>query len=296
MKTLRFAILLIISLLRITFTPAHADNITSRQKDMRPLDEVTKKKEVKTPEHGIFLAMILLEDSTFNYPALLHDLSENWGIVLPSEDTSSDGDTHVSDYKKMRILVSLIPTPIPNEEATEMAAGNYYWKAGAEVVKRHSAHLIVSVVGDKVSDRKKSEMLVKIVSSCCRQKNVLGVSTNGTVYQPKFYIAGAQPLHQGELPVPILVWIGFDSAEKGTNVFTKGMEPFGKYDMEVLGWTGSMKEILDKMYTIVSYILEGNVTLRSGETFGTTANEKFPITLSPSTWDSNKMTLKIKMY
>jgi hypothetical protein len=73
------------------------------------------------------------------------------------------------------------------------------------------------------------------------------------------------------------------------------MESFGKFDMEVMEWKGGLDEAVDFMYDIIIYVTDENITLHDGETIGRTADQKFPITLSPSSLEKGKMTLKIKV-
>lgn len=254
-----------------------------------------KKKEVEPPEAGLFIAMVLLEEVSFDHEKFFHDLDSDWGIKPDSTEQNPEDDVYSFMYDDMIVGVSLIRMPVPNDESVYLAKNNYYWPEAAEVVKRHKAHLLVSVMGHHAPCWPEASTMVRVVSSCCKQNGVIGVDANGTVYQPEYYTECAALFEQDLLPIQDLVWVGLIPTKKGVHIYTKGMESFGRFDMEVMEWTGGLDEAVHFMYDIIIYAIDENITLHDGETIGLTADQKYPITLSPCSWDSEKMTLKIKV-
>ena len=52
-----------------------------------------------------------------------------------------------------------------------------------EVTKTHQAHLMVAVLGQEEDLLERGKLYVKLLASCCRQKNALGVYTSGVVFE-----------------------------------------------------------------------------------------------------------------
>lgn len=268
--------------------------VKNEESHMGLFDKLKKKKVVEPPESGVFIAMVLLEDVAFDREKFFHDLDSDWGI-RPDSTGENIEDVYSFMYDDMLVWVSLMRRPVPNDESVHLAETNYYWPEAAEVAKRHKAHLLVSVMGHHSPCWPEASTIVRVVSSCCKQKGVLGVDANGTVYQPEYYTECAALFDQDFLPIQNLVWVGLIPTKKGVHIYTNGMESFGKFDMEVMEWKGGLDEAVDFMYDIIIYVTDENITLHDGETIGRTADQKFPITLSPSSLEKGKMTLKIKV-
>ena len=81
----------------------------------------------------------------------------------------------LSEEGKMIAAVSLMAAPIPNGEAELNAENNFLWPEAVEITKTHQAHLMVVVLGQEEDLLERGKLYVKLLASCCRQKNALGV-------------------------------------------------------------------------------------------------------------------------
>ena len=133
---------------------------------------------------------------------------------------------------------------------------------------------------------------VKLVCAACRQSGTLGVYANGTVYQPEFYRSAAQPMEDGELPLPDLVWIGLYRREGGLCGYTDGLRSFGKDEIEVLDVRAEPGDLHSFLLDLAGYVVEEDVTFHDGETVGFTEEQHLPISRSAGVWHGG-MTLKI---
>ena len=71
----------------------------------------------------------------------------------------------------MIAAVSLMAAPIPNGEAELNAENNFLWPEAVEITKTHQAHLMVVVLGQEEDLLERGKLYVKLLASCCRQKN-----------------------------------------------------------------------------------------------------------------------------
>ncbi|MBQ3010198.1 MAG: DUF4261 domain-containing protein [Methanocorpusculum sp.] len=240
---------------------------------------------------GGFVGFALLSDGNWDKEQFIRDLKEDWGISA-KEDGDSDGNTLVFSEGAMMATLALMPAPVPGGEAEQNAASNYMWPQAVETAKSHQAHLLVAVLGMESDVFKKGELYVKLLSCCCKQKNALGIYTSGTVFEPGFYMAGAEMIKKGEMPLLNWIWFGLYRNEGGICCYTYGMEQFGKDEMEVLNAGGQPSDVRNFLLDLVSYVLDSDVILHDGETIGFSAEDKHTITRSEGV-SMPGMTLKI---
>ena len=82
-------------------------------------------------------------------------------------------------------------------------------------------------------------------------------------------------MQQGKLPVYNWIYFGTYQNENGNNAYTIGMDAFGKDELEILASKRSDEEMRSFLYDVAYYVLEGDITLKSGETIGFTDDQKF---------------------
>ena len=245
--------------------------------------EQAEEQEKKKESAGVFVNFVLLEENAFDKAALLRELKEEWQIEDEDNDKDKekeDGTIAVLSYQGALAAISLMPAAIPEEEIVYHAESNFRWPNAVEVSKRHKAHLIVSVMGKEMPVKKAAELLVKVVAAACKQKGVLGIYANGTVYEPEFYLHFTEMLKENMFPLFNLVWFGLYKGKTGICGYTEGLRSLGFDEIEVIDSTHSPKEVGDFITDVAAYVTDEEVVLRDGETIGFTAEQKLPITKS----------------
>lgn len=235
---------------------------------------------------GTFSGFVLLSETKWDKEQFKKDFVQDWELepVYEEGDGKNMGDQDVDavimELDGQRVVLGYMGMPVPDGEAEENAAYNYMWKDAVEVTKTHKAHMIVMVMGEHENVNEDGELFVKVVSTLCKQETVIGVYTNGVVYQPEFYFAMKEFLERGMYPLMGLVWIHMVREEEGCSLYTMGMENFGKDEMEVLKTTENPGEVREFLLDIASYCIEEDVTLNDGETIGLTEDQICKITRS----------------
>ena len=252
--------------------------------------------EEKTSDKKGFIGFVLLSDDHFDWQLLQDTVREDWELKLEitkKDETGKFTNSQVAFCDNgCWVPLMLLDTPVPGQEAEHNAVHNYLWKDAVEKTKCHKAQLIISVMGGN-DPKEAGKLFVKIASSCCKQENVIGIYTSGVVFEPKFYVEAAEMAKGDSLPILNWIWFGIRQSDKGISVYTYGMSSFGKDEMEVLDVAAKPSEVRDFLLNIVAYVLDGDVTLRHGETLGATAEQKLAITRSPGVFLEG-MTLKIE--
>ncbi|MBT9776785.1 DUF4261 domain-containing protein [Clostridium sp. MCC353] len=227
---------------------------------------------------GTFVGFVLLSSPEWNPEKFKADLLADWGIEC-QEDAPDPSDPEdpplVFSIGDAIGAVSLMPAPVPNNEAVDNASSNYMWPEAVEVVKTHQAHLVVALLGKNIPILEGGKLFVKLTAACCKQENVLGVNTSGTVFEPSYYLAAAQIMKEGEDELPVLNWIyfGIYRSEDGLNAYTFGLKSFGKEEIEVLHVHDEPNKLHSFLYDIVNYVLDQDVVLHDGETIGFSENQ-----------------------
>ena len=246
-----------------------------------------KKKKEKVKEEkdqaGCFVGMVLLSSAEWDKSQFISDLQETWAIKIGEEDQDEKyKDIIVTEIGNMRLAISFVPVPVPDQEAEFYAEGNYMWPDAVSTVKKHQAHIMVAVLGDGKDYPEKGRLFTKAVDACLRQKNAVAAYTDGAVFEPGFYRDFAALMEGDAIPVFNLVWFGIYKNGNQIGVYTYGMKKFGKDEMEVYvdHQDADLNDVREFLSDMVSYVLEEDVILNDGETIGFSEEQKLPITKS----------------
>lgn len=256
------------------------------------------KMEEKNMKAGAFSGFVLLTEEKWDKEQFKKDFTADWELEPIYEEGDSDSeddkdtDAVIMELDGQRVVLGYMGMPVPNGEAEENAVYNYMWKDAVEATKTHKAHLIVMIMGDHEDVNEDGELFVKVVATLCKQEGVIGVYTNGVVYQPQFYFAMKEYMENDMYPVLGLVWFHMVREESGYSVYTMGMNSFGKDEMEVIGTTENIGEVRQFLVDIATYCIEADVTLCDGETIGVSEEQICKITRSEGVYVDG-MSLKI---
>lgn len=110
---------------------------------------------------GAFVGFVLLSKEKWDKKKLIIDLKEKWDIIA-DEDTDRDrrDDALIFNVDNMIAAVSFMPYPVPGGEAAENAKNNYMWPGAVKAAEKHSAHIMVAVLGEEDDMLKKGELYV----------------------------------------------------------------------------------------------------------------------------------------
>lgn len=248
----------------------------------KPSDEVkeTEKPEEKKDETGNFAGFVLLSETEADMNALSEELKKELGDSASKVEVT-DKTNVFAQCGGAIVTLALMPAPVPGGEAEHYAKGNYMWREAEETVKGHKAHIIVGVVGNETAINK-GKLFVKAACTCLRLSSALALYTDGAVYQPRFYLDVSEAIKEDILPVMNWIWFGIYSDGTQSGIYTYGLKKFGKDELEVYAYGSNtdFNEIRNFTIDIANYVLEGDVTLKDGQTIGLTADQRMPITRS----------------
>ncbi|MEC1180070.1 DUF4261 domain-containing protein [Metasolibacillus meyeri] len=234
---------------------------------------------------GAFVSFVLLDQVEFSFKQLAADLQKDWGITLEDTDIDNEQQSLICTIDGILATVSLMPAPVPNDEAIQNAHTNFHWSEAVAVAEAHQAHLLIAMLPHDQSSIDTGILMVKICASALKQPTATGINTLGSVLAPDFYIHYAHTsLQEGDFPIMNLVFFGLYSRDEGKTIcsYTYGLRNFGKMEMEVLDSEQEIGSILELLVDISSYVITSDVRLRDGETIGFTEEQKLSISFSPA--------------
>lgn len=252
---------------------------------------------------GVFNGFVLLNSSAFDVEQLKAHLQRDWNITVSDADkeevqaeANSDGPPPlVFEAEGCMLAVSFINAPVPDDEAVRNAGSNYLWRQAVQVTQTHVAQLIVAVFKREASQLDAAAVYTKLVSSCLKLPNAIGIYTSGTVFQPEFYQEVTENMKQeGQFPLLNLIYFGLVQTENGFGGYTIGLQNFGKDEIEVLDSSYEPADLRDFLADIAWYIISADVTLHDGETIGFSEEQKLAITRSAGVYLPQD-TLKIQL-
>lgn len=258
---------------------AMIDYLKSYWKSMA-LNEEERRGRVERAEG--FHAFILKAEPKFEPDVFLQAYEKEWGVSLQEADEEGkearDGvDARIyTDENGLMLVLGYMDFKIPEEEAEENARFNFMWKDAVATAASHTAHEIVSVMGDG-SLREQAMFYAKAVMTLCQMENNIGVYANGVVYEPKMFLAMSELLHNDQLPIPVLVWCGLGQEEEGISGWTDGMKCFGFDEMEIVKMEQKPSELQNLLFSLVNYCINNDVAFRDGETMSLTTSMQLKI-------------------
>ena len=247
-----------------------------------PIEQQVNNKDEQKDSTGSFAGFALLSEPVWDKEQFISDLKEEWDIDISEQEDNDENDMIYADACGFRIVIGLIPSPVPNGEAEHFAKANYMWKDAVDTVETHKAHLLICILGDDSDVMEKGRLFVKVASAALKQENAIAFYSEGAVYEPEMYIKFSRMIKDDEIPILNLIWFGIYSDGKKAGIYTFGMRRFGKEEIEVYvdADKADLGELRDFVLSVSVYVLDGDVTLKDGETIGFSAEQKLPITVS----------------
>lgn len=247
------------------------------------LFDIFRKKE--EPKHKqpnkILLAMpLFINGDRYELSSIIDNLKNFWGLDVVNDN--GNNDTAILTVDGSMVAIAFMPVKVPEGDITGTSQYAYNWPAALDDLKEHSGHAIVSVMQSKKSAIDRFALLSKLLYSILKTSNAVGVYQGSqTLLIPKDqYLNSAEELKNNQIPINLWVYIGLRKTASGNCVYTYGLTEFGKQEMEVLNSSLGLEELYDFIANICVYVIGSNVTFKSGETLGYTAEQKIKISSS----------------
>jgi len=252
------------------------------------------KRKRKPEANKPMLGMILLADeNSMDIDKVVAELKEKW--MLSVDSSKSDKNASVLIIEDYRIAIANMSMPIPGDEIESTAKYNYYWQNGVDEATKHKGHVLLSILNPGKNLLKENIIFNQVAASILNNSNALGVyvGSRTLLLEKKFYLTNTVLIFEKSLPLNNWIYFGLRQEGETNSIYTYGLSEFNKSEMEILNSNHSLAELKDIMYNLTHYVISQNVTLKSGQTIGMTAEQKLEISFSKGKYLEGK-TIKVK--
>jgi hypothetical protein len=240
-----------------------------------------RSKNKKKTDSRIILGMIMLEEnSPFNFKRFLEDIKGTGEYKTDKPSGDENAASLIIDGELMAI--GFMPAPIPMGDIEGSAKYAYNWENALEEVKEHKAHLIVSVMQGSDNVVKRYKIFTSVICSLLRTNKAIGVYMgNQTLLIPKGdYLQLAAGMSDDWYPLNLWIYFGFGRNNDKNSGYTYGLKEFNKRELEIVGSSRKLEDVMAFLFNMTHYILDYNVEFRDGQTCGLSEYEKIGISLS----------------
>lgn len=227
---------------------------------------------------------LLSEPELGDRAALEHQVRQRIDPGARCED-SPEGPRTVRLSGENSVIIASMPAPIPEPDlssAVECSAP--FWPEAADVANRHRAHAIVAGLnesGDPLEFRRVTSL---VVAAFCRVAPVLGVyvGESGNLVPQMAWRRAVRSSAPGQ--PPLAVWVRAFQIDpiRGRNVVaTQGLRAVGMHDLEY-HCDSADADALETVFSFAEYVLTSGAEIRSGQTFGFSADHKMSVEVARS--------------
>ena len=202
------------------------------------------------------------------------------GVVVESDD----GDNFALTINESPVFAKLFNEVIPGDEIDTSAAVSVSWPRDRAV--EYTAHVVLvamnpsKIEGAKAATREAAAMM----KACNAAGWYVGDAT--AVHEPQFVLEVASHLDEDDGTIPLVkLWVNviMTRDEKGTfSASTLGMCTFGHREFEIVGSRAQPMYLREWLGDSAVYVLKSGPVLKHGQTFGRSADEKWPIEVGTS--------------
>jgi Domain of unknown function (DUF4261) len=233
-----------------------------------------KEHSEKTKKSNILLAMPMFNNGeTFELGKVADYLKSNWSTSI--SDINGDSETVTFSIEGETVALATMPVQIPFGDIQGTAQYSYNWTTAEADLKDHNSHTIVTVLSSNKSEVERFGILTKVLSSIVATTSCLGVyqGSQSLLIPRKQYLDSAESLKSNQIPLDLWVYIGLRKDENGNSAYTYGLAAFDKLEMEFIRAKLDLEDMRSFLSNVCAYVINSNVTFKSGETLGYTSTE-----------------------
>lgn len=205
--------------------------------------------------------------------------------------SGSEDETHTLSLRvgACEVIYGLMPAPIPWSELESLCAASGIWPEASEVLKKHTNHVIVTVIGEG-NHLAKMIVLTKATvafADACSAANGIYWGNSSQVFPPGLLASIAGDSLPDDLPVPIWVNVCVAENEDGTTAgFTKGLAAFDLKEFEALKSPEPSEELYNRLLGLCEYLIRNGAVIKDRDTIGESATERIRIVYGISEFGS----------
>jgi hypothetical protein len=247
-------------------------------------------------ESKVVLGMVMLNDTLMpDYNKILAELKTQHRFKIQEHDIDTLSRTLIMKLENAVILVGIITQPIPAEDLNYSLEISGFWPQAKEEVAAHRAHVVVTVLSQVDTKLDMYKMFTKVAASVLTHSNSVGIYIGSqTLVLPKmFFVDVAAHMSDKDLPLYNWIYFGIQIDNDRRSGYTYGLREFGFDEIEILNSQKTTDEVLALLFNISHYVIQNNIEIKPGDTFGITKDMRVKVSKSTGVQLEGK-TLKIE--
>lgn len=246
---------------------------------------------------GISVAMVALGNGgRLSMDKIRTDLEQTWPDLPPVTDFDEKDEVVTFAIDEALVALAVMPAPIPWEDLEGPCETSWIWEEAADVLKKHTRHVIVSVAGE-LTPIERATLLTQVTAAVVETTpNALGVYWGDAtlVIPPDFFRDQAvNALHDGP-PAAIWVDVRVGPNDDGTSSgFTTGLAAFDLMEFETEDSPDEPADLLDRLLSMAEYILTNGLVIKDGNTVGGDADEKIRVAWTDSAFGNEGQVIRL---
>jgi len=247
---------------------------------------------------ALSIAMVALgPNAHLSADAIRSELAKEWPALLPAQDVESNDGTFSFRVGPLDVVAGLMPAPIPWSDLEGPCASSLLWKDAAEVLRKHTTHLILTVLGEEGPLERMNlltQVTAAVLASCPEALGVFWTSAALVIQPPLFRDFATKILPAGP---PLYIWVDFQVGKgpSGKTIgFTRGMEALGHMEFETEDSPEPPGGLRERFFGLANYVLENGPVIRDGDTIGEDANERIRVVYADSAFGSEGKVMRLE--
>ena len=248
---------------------------------------------------GPIIAFLALDDAALpSTEQVLQVLSQHWPEMPAVAEPQQRPGVMTFALDDDLVGIALIPKPLPWKDMAGPCEAAWYWPQAADAFQDHAAHLIATILAGSRDRLQSAVRLTAMVAAAAAASNARGIywGPGRLVNSPEDFFRESQQI--GRTNLPLNLWLDFrivPGSDATHSLFTTGMAAFGHRELEIWDSGKPPQFLRDCAYNIAHYVLEKGIALKQNETIGLSDDERIPISVEPSRWDSSMMIARLEL-
>lgn len=201
----------------------------------------------------------------------------------------------IIETNKFSSIIQLIDIPIPWDQLEGPCKTAILWPDAEKMLKKHKAHLIVTLTNCNESIANKYIYLTKIVAALSKVCDTAGIYWGSATLVISKEMFQEESLEMTTEQLPLTLWIDFRIEPRDNKkfiLFTTGLESLGHNEIEIQKpFHTNPFEMIDLVFNLAHYLLDNGPIIKDGQTFGMSANQKIKIKFTKSLNDKKKQVM-----
>ncbi len=249
-----------------------------------------KKNKTKEP----LLAMPFFDsEHKVDNKGFLKTLINKWGLSY--EELEEDSQSFSIVINGEQLILGLVEAPIPSGDMTYVLSQNENRIYLPVLSGQITSHFIISLLSNTSDSILKFKLFTMVIDSFLENSNAIGVylGDQGLIFSRSCYLNYSSELENDKIPIELWIFFGYSENEEGIKQFTRGLNLFGKPEIQIHDKDLDINEGYNLLFGIAKYVVTRNITLQEHEKL-TFDNREYLISFSNVKQGEEDITLLIK--